>query len=216
MSQNGIQRNSSNFLPIYIPQTVILYAPANLTGWRISDGVRFDFPDNTTIGPGGYLVIAADQECLTAAHGNIPIVGNWRGGLRDGGELIRIEDENGNLVDEVDYLPEGDWPNLADGDGSSMELRHPSMNNNISSAWDDSDESNKSAMQKFTYTGNFDRSYWLPLRSGQELHTHLVGDSHVILENISVTLNDSGSNLLRNPAVMSQSSASSQAIFGHR
>ena len=61
----------------------------NLTGWRISDGVRFDFPDNTTIGPGGYLVIAADQECLTAAHGNIPIVGNWRGGLRDGGELIR-------------------------------------------------------------------------------------------------------------------------------
>jgi len=182
----------------------------NLSGWKISDGVGFDFPDNTNIGPGGYLVIAADKECLTAAHGNIPIVGNWRGGLRDGGELIRIEDENGNLVDEVDYLPEGDWPNLADGDGSSMELRHPSMNNNISSAWADSDESNKSTMQKFTYTGNFERSYWLPLRSGQELHTHLVGDSHVILENISVTLNNSGSNLLRNPAVMSPTAASSQ------
>lgn len=182
----------------------------DLTGWEISDGVRFDFSDGTSIAPGGYLVIAADKDCLTAAHGNIPVVGDWRGGLRDGGELIRIEDENGNLVDEVDYLPEGDWPNLADGDGSSMELRHPNMDNNISSAWADSDETTKSTMQNFTYTGDFKRSYWLPLTSGQELHTHLVGDAHIILENISVKLNDSGSNLLRNPATMSPTSSSAQ------
>lgn len=182
----------------------------DLSGWEISDGVRFDFPTGTTIAPGAYLVIAADADCLAAAHGAIPVIGNWRGGLRDGGELLRIEDQNGNLVDEVDYLSEGDWPNLADGDGSSMELRHPDMNNDVGTAWVDSDESQKSTMQTFTYTSEFERSFWLPLTSNQELHTHLVGDAHVILENISVTLNNSGANLLRNPDVMSPDNLSSK------
>jgi hypothetical protein len=181
----------------------------DLTGWEISDGARFDFPAGTTIAPGGYLVVAADADCLTAAHGAIPVIGNWRGGLRDGGELLRIEDQNGNLVDEVDYLPEGDWPNLADGDGSSMELRHPDMDNNVGTAWADSDESQTSTMQTFTYTADFERSTWLPVSSGQELHAHLVGDAHVILENISVTLTNSEANLLSNPAVMSSTAASS-------
>lgn len=181
----------------------------NLTGWRITEGVRFDFPDGTQMGPKSYLVIAADASYLNSAHNGLTAIGNWAGKLRDGGELIRIEDGNGNLVDEVDYLPEGDWPNLADGDGSSMELRHPDMDNKNASAWADSDESQKAAMQKFTYTGDFERSRWLPLTSGQELHAHLVGDAHVILENISVKLNNSGVNLLRNPDIMSPNNQSS-------
>jgi len=182
----------------------------DLTGWKIADGVRFDFPVGTTIAPGGYLVIAADAHCLTAAHGAISVIGNWRGGLRDSGELLRIEDHNGNLVDEVDYLPGGDWPILADGDGSSMELRHPDMDNNVGTAWTDSDESQKSTMQTFTYTADFERSTWLPLSSGQELQTHLVGDSHLILGNISVTRDNAGANLLRNPTVMSPDNLSSK------
>lgn len=180
----------------------------DLSGWQISDGVGFDFPTGTTIAAGGFLVIAADVHYLTSAHGGLSAIGDWKGTLRDGGELIRIEDANGNMVDEVDYLPEGDWPNLADGDGSSMELRHPDMDNNIATAWSDSDESNKSTRQSFSYTSEFSRSTWLPLTSGQELHAHLVGDSHVILENISVKRDNAGSNLLSNPGVMSPNAAS--------
>ncbi len=180
----------------------------DLTDWKICDGVRYDFPAGTTLAPGGYLVIAADTSCMSEAHPGISFLGNWSGGLSDGGELLRIEDQNGNLVDEVDYLPEGDWPNLADGDGSSMELRHPDMNNDVGTAWADSDESQKSTTQTFTYTEDFRRSTWLPLTSGQELHVHLVGDSHVILENISVKRDNTGSNLLLNPTVMSPTDSS--------
>jgi len=180
----------------------------NLTGWKFTQGVSFDFPDGTTIGGNSYLVIAADSDCLLDAHGAINVIGNWNGTLRDSGELIRLVDNNGNMADEVDYLPGGDWPNLADGDGSSMELRHPDMDNNVATAWTDSDESNKSSMETFSYTAEFIRSAWLPLTSGQELQAHLVGDSHVILENISVQLNNSGSNLLRNPGVMSPTASS--------
>ena len=180
----------------------------DLSGWEITDGVRFEFPGGTNIAPGGYLVIAADQDCLTDAHGSLSVIGNWKGGLRDRGELIRIEDANENFVDEVDYLPEGDWPNFADGDGSSMELRHPDMDNNVGSAWADSDESNKSTMQTFSYTGEFLSSPWLPLSSGQELHTHLVGDAYLILENISVTPEGSTTNLLSQPDTMSPNDSS--------
>jgi regulation of enolase protein 1 (concanavalin A-like superfamily) len=180
----------------------------DLSGWKITDGVNFDFPAGTTLAAGAYLVIAADAACLSAAHGNIPVIGDWSGGLRDRGELIRIEDHNGNFVDEVDYLPEGDWPLLADGDGSSMELRHPDMDNNIGTAWADSAESEKTTMQTFSYTGDFLRSPWLPLTSGNELHVHLVGDAHVILENISIKKDNAGANLLRNPDVMSPNTSS--------
>jgi hypothetical protein len=53
------------------------------------------------------------------------MVGNFTGQLSNGGELVRLEDSFGNLADEIHYMPSGDWPELADGDGASMELRHP-------------------------------------------------------------------------------------------
>lgn len=180
----------------------------DLSGWRFSDGVRFEFPVGTTMAPGAYLVVAADAAHISEIYGGITVLGDWSGSLRDRGELLRLEDQFGQLVDEVDYLPEGDWPNLADGDGSSMELRHPDMDNNVASAWVDSDESGKSTMQTFTYTDNFVRSQFLPLTSGQELHAHLVGDAHVVLENVSVRLNNTGDNLLRNAGIMSPTSSS--------
>lgn len=180
----------------------------DLSNWKISSGVSFNFPVGTTLASDSYLVIAADVDYLSEGYPGVSFIGNWSGGLRDGGELLRIVDQNGNLVDEVDYLPEGDWPNLADGDGSSMELRHPDMDNNISTAWADSDESQKSTMQSFTYTDVFRRSTWLPLSSGQELQAHLVGDSHVIIENVTLRKDDAGANLIQKPNIMSPNDSS--------
>ncbi|MED5586781.1 MAG: lamin tail domain-containing protein [Verrucomicrobiota bacterium] len=185
-------------------------APVNLGGWRFVDGISFDFPSSTVIAPGGYLVIAADEEWMLDNYGQIPVLGNFSGQLRDSGELLRLEDEMGNLVDQVDYLPSGDWPELADGDGSSMELRHPQMNNDSPSAWADSDESQKAAIQTFTYTDDFERVRWNPLTGGQELHMHLVGDAHLVIQDISLKLNNSGANLIKNPTLASPDNLSSK------
>ena len=182
----------------------------DLSGWRILDGVGFEFPSGTNIGPGGFLVVAADAEWMRDNYGDIPVVGNFSGQLRDSGELLRIEDLMGNLVDQVYYYPSGDWPEHADGDGSSMELRHPDMDNDSPVAWADSDESQKSKMQTFTYTDIFDRVTWSPLTSGQELHMHLVGDAHMLIKNVSMKLNGAGSNLVKNPSVMSPDSSSAK------
>ncbi|MDG2125650.1 MAG: lamin tail domain-containing protein, partial [Verrucomicrobiales bacterium] len=112
----------------------------DLGGWRFTDGISYTFPLGTSIAPGAFLVVAADSEWMQSAYGRIPVIGNFKGQLRDSGERVRLEDSNGNLADQVDYLPSGDWPELADGDGSSMELRHPAMDNSSPSAWADSDE----------------------------------------------------------------------------
>jgi len=182
----------------------------DLSGWSFTSGISFTFPTGTMIGSGEYVVVAADVACMNSSYGGgFTVVGNWDGRLSDGGELIRLEDANQNLADEVDYLPAGDWPNMADGDGASMELRHPDMDNNVGTAWADSNESNKSTMQTFTYTQTYDRA-WQQAGGGQELHAHLVGDSHVIIENVSLKRNNTGSNLINNPTVMSPDNLSSK------
>ena len=185
-------------------------AVVDLSGWRFVDGIGFEFPAGTTLGPGDYIVVAADEDWMRENYGDIPLIGNFSGQLRDSGELLRIEDAAGNLVDQVYYYPSGDWPERADGDGSSMELRHPDMDNDSPVAWADSDESQKSRMQTFTYTDIFDRVTWSPLTSGQELHMHLVGDAHMQIKNVSVKLNGAGSNLVKNPSVMSPDNNSSK------
>lgn len=181
----------------------------DLSGWRFTDGIDFTFANGTTLAPDSYLVVAADLSALASTYGAIPAVGNFEGRLANNGELIRLVDAVGNLADEVDYLPGGNWPRLANGDGTSMELRNPWMDNSLSSGWADSNETNKTTFQTYVYSSPFQQ-----LRTGgavtdyKELHLHLVGDSHVVLRNIQLRLNAAGGNLLVNSTRMSADSAS--------
>ena len=54
-----------------------------------------------TTDPGDYLVVAADAGWLSDNYGEIPVMGNFSGQLSDSGELLRLEDAIGNLVDQV-------------------------------------------------------------------------------------------------------------------
>lgn len=173
--------------------------PVSLSGWRFVDGIDFRFPAGTMLDDGDYLVVAADQAWMQSVYGAIPLIGDFSGQLGDSGELVRLEDEWGNLVDQVDYLPSGDWPELADGDGSSMELKHPEMDNDAAASWADSDESRKSRMQTFTHSGTYRQNNSRGSTSDyKEFHMHLVGDAHLLLENISLRQNGTGSNQLQN------------------
>ncbi|MGC6464678.1 MAG: lamin tail domain-containing protein [Akkermansiaceae bacterium] len=174
----------------------------DLSGWDFANGINFTIPPGTVIPSGGYLVVAADSAYMTETYGALPMVGDYSGRLANGGELLRLEDAFGNFVDEVHYMPSGDWPELADGDGSSMELRHPDMDNGVSTAWADSDESTKSIMKNYSVSGQYLQNN---SRGGiddyRELHLHLVGDAYVILENIRVRKNGTGTNFVTNGTV---------------
>lgn len=184
----------------------------DLTGWRFTDGINFNFPPNTMIGSHEYMVIASNAQFTKDAHPDANVIGSYTGNLSNNNELLRLADDWGNTADVLHYSVGGQWPHLAAGGGSSLELRHPDMDNSQPTAWADSDESEKSEFQTFTFT---DRYQQLSTMGGQssykEIHLHGVGDAHLVLRNMKLQVNGVGTNLIpRGGIVVSTNGQASQ------
>lgn len=126
-------------------------SPVNLTGWKIDGGISYNFPVNTTLAAGEYLVVAKNAGTLSTKHPAASILGNYSGRLGNGGDLITLIDAVGNPADEVAYLDSGKWHEAADAGGSSLELIDPDSDNRSASAWAPSNESPNSTWQTYTY-----------------------------------------------------------------
>ncbi|MFC1692269.1 lamin tail domain-containing protein, partial [Candidatus Latescibacterota bacterium] len=136
---NEINYNSSaNFNPedwveLYNPQE----NPVDLSGWVFKDDANeFVFPSNTVITPDDYLVLCRDS---LAFHELFPEVYNYIGdldfGLSGGSELIKIFNAQGALVDSLTYDDNPPWPQGADGNGYTLSLLGPSLNNALGVNW---------------------------------------------------------------------------------
>ena len=113
--------------------------PINLFQWSFKDSDDshvFNFDQDLIIEAGGYLVICRDSADFSQSF---PEVDNYIGeidfGLSNGGELIRLLDDNDGLVDFVNYDDADPWPTEADGIGNTLELLNPTLDNNISESW---------------------------------------------------------------------------------
>lgn len=109
--------------------------PADISGWFLSDGVRFAFPGDTVIEPGGYLVVAEDPATIEATLGAAGALGPWEGRLANDGETVILRDASGRIVDEVDYGVRFPWPVATTGRGSSLERVHPSLDGSLGGSW---------------------------------------------------------------------------------
>ena len=172
-------------------------SPIDLSAWAFTEGIDYNFPGGTIIAANDYLVIAANPEITSTAFPNAKVIGPYLGNLANNGEFIRLVDQWGNTVDKLHYHTGGDWPRLAAGGGSSLELRHPDMDNSDPSAWADSDESNKSSWQSFNISEQYQQLTTRGSSSDyEELHLFAVGDAHIALRNVSLTRNNSSTNIL--------------------
>ena len=161
----------------------------NLTGWSFTDGISWAFPSGTVLGAGQYLLLAKNPAYLTANYpGLTNLQGPFGGTLRNSGEKLRLADERANQADLVDYKMGGQWPTGAGGEGSSLELMHPAMDNSLPSSWRASNESTKSSYQTFTHTGTYRelRGIGPGASTSRELLLNLAGDGYVILKNIKL------------------------------
>lgn len=107
-----------------------------LGGWYFSNGIDFTFPANTIIKPDAHLVIAENPSLLRNQF-QIPsdkVFGPYAGSLSDG-EVLTLRNSIGNQVDRVDYSSGFPWPTAASGAGSSMELIHPTLDNDLGGSW---------------------------------------------------------------------------------
>ena len=116
--------------------------PVDLEGWYLSDADdanQYIIPE-LPLGPEGYLVITADSLAFRAIHGDgCRVVGDLGFNLSNGGELIRLFDPLGTLVDSLTYSDSDPWPVAPDGSGPTLELIHPALDNSQSQNWAASD-----------------------------------------------------------------------------
>jgi len=169
MYHHPTQDNRYEYVELYNKGTSTI----PLTGWAFTDGIEYEFGGGISMLPGSYLVVAKDQDFLKLVYNNLVVgtnlVGPFTGSLDDHSERVRLScrfedpethDVNMVTVDEVTYYDGGRWPNWADGQGASMELRDPGSNNDTPDAWADSNETAKSTWQQFSFTINSNDSQY--------------------------------------------------------
>jgi hypothetical protein len=108
-------------------------ASAALGGLTVSSEFSFTFPE-LNLAAGEVALLAREEVEAEDAFG-LTFFDWGTEGLNNGGDVIVIRNFSGTLIDSVSYLDEAPWPAEADGDGPSMELLDPSLDNNDGSNW---------------------------------------------------------------------------------
>ncbi len=132
-ASNESMPNDVEWVEIYNPTD----EPLDISGWHLADedGATAGLPDGTILASGtAAVLIPADQtvEDFQAAWGegfDVYALDNWgRGGLFGLGndpsaenEVLTLRDADGNVVDEVNYDDQDDWPSDSP-DGPSIYL----------------------------------------------------------------------------------------------
>ena len=119
-------------------------AAVDLGGWRLRDGIEYDFPPGTSIAAHATLLVVPFNptdtqtrlafEAFYQLTGSVAMVGPYIGLLDNAGESVALlrpgtppPDEPSFtpylLVDAVTYDDASPWPTAADGNGSSLARR---------------------------------------------------------------------------------------------
>ena len=127
--------NSGDWVEFYNPNSSTI----NISNWQFKDDNDehiYIFPQNTLISPNGFLVLCRNSSSFTLNYPNISnYIGDMDFGLNGGGELIRLFDYSGELVDSVNYDDDEPWPSEPDGSGSTLELINYLYDNTLAENW---------------------------------------------------------------------------------
>lgn len=138
----------------------------DLSGWEIKDDDdthSFKIPSGTKIKSRDYFVICRDKQAFKTYYPNVKyFVGNLSFGLGET-DMVRLYDKKGKLIDSVSYTDNYPWPEKADGDSSSLELKNPSLPNSNYTNWQASARvMGTPGEQNSTYTGVADLQFTSP------------------------------------------------------
>lgn len=188
VASTAIQRRDEQWVELHNTSN----SEVSVAGWKLNRGIDFEIPEGTSIPANGYLVIAWDAEAMKAKYPAMAtqIVGDFSGRLSRSRDVIELDDASGNLADEVAYYDGGRWPVLADGNGSSLELRDPRADNASPDAWAASDEATKQHWETIRYRMDGTQGYGLT--NWREFRIGMIRDGDVLLDDISVIRDPDG------------------------
>lgn len=105
----------------------------DLAGVQFTNGIVFSFMDSAvmTLHPGERVVVVKNLAAFEARYGALDnVAGEYTGNLDNGGEKLRLDDAQGDVILEFDY--EDDWFPTTDGLGFSLVILNESASLN---AW---------------------------------------------------------------------------------
>lgn len=112
----------------------------DLSGWIMKDNDdthSFSLPEGTVIGANAYLILTRDKARFLTEFPNLEsvVIGDFDFGLSSDGDAVRLYDADAVLMDEVNYLPDAPWPAAANGEGYTLELLAPDLDNSLAESW---------------------------------------------------------------------------------
>jgi PKD repeat protein len=121
--------DSLEFIEIYNSGTDTV----NMGGYYFASGINFTFP-NFDLYPGNFTVVGIDDTAMLITFGINAF--QWTSdGLNNNGELILLKDSFGNAIDSVYYDDSTPWPAAPDGDGPSLIICDPGIDNALGANW---------------------------------------------------------------------------------
>ena len=126
--------SSAEFIELYNSGLIT----EDLTGHHFRGGVTYTFPPGTSLAPGAFLVVAKNPAAAQAYYG-VPCIGPFAKHLSNTGESLRLHNELGGILLEVEYGNRRPWPAAVFGTGHSLVLQHPSYGEADVRAWAASD-----------------------------------------------------------------------------
>jgi hypothetical protein len=143
------------FVELYNPTTAAIDLFETEGGWRIADGIRFQFEPGTSLSAGDYLLLVnfdpTDEALLAAFRAryrvrpDLTVLGPYDGNLSNSGERISLEKPRAPLapadpvvwvlMDEVIYFDRDPWPRDPDGNGPSLHRIRTDVSGNDPANW---------------------------------------------------------------------------------
>ena len=114
-------------------------SPVNISGWVYKDENDthiFEIPDGTILDSNAYLVLCVDTTLFKPLFPDVQnFIGNVSFGLSGSGELIRLYDTQMKIMDSLVYDDNAPWPTQPDGNGPTLSLKNPDLDNTLGENW---------------------------------------------------------------------------------
>jgi hypothetical protein len=107
----------------------------DLAGWTFTEGIAWTFGPGSVLPALGYLVVCADPARASQVYGLDGAAGPYAGQLADGGEIVTLADDRGELVNRIHYGAGSPWPSLPAGLGPSLEFAGDDTANDVTHGW---------------------------------------------------------------------------------
>jgi hypothetical protein len=129
-------RDAEDWIEIYNPNETTI----DISGWELKDDNdthSFVFPGSTFMYGGDFMVVTRDRSAFQEIYPFVTnVVGNFDFGLSSTDDAVRLYDSLGVLIDEVYYSSNSPWPSEPNGNGPSLELLDPFLDNALPENWD--------------------------------------------------------------------------------